>query len=336
MLRSSRAWKNVSETLKPDFHRVLETMLKSRADSTAKKYIRAIKHFFVWCKQKGVNLQFPFSSTTVALYLFELQNSKSSSTLVLNYYALRWFHNFSPNTNCNPLDNGFCKNLIESTKRSKGKPIQKKSPFCPAIIRDIARKLGYEGANLKDLRTAAMCTLAFAGFFRHKELSDIEPKNIEFHTDFIKIFVPQSKTDIYREGNYVYISKTYTDSCPVSILQRYMKKAQIDPESDLKLFRQLTFHKSDSSYSLRSSAISYNRCREIFKECLSKLGHKASAYGLHSLRSGGITAVVQNSNNTVSERILKLHGRWKTDIAKDIYVQENLKKRLGVTNYLGI
>lgn len=91
-----------------------------------------------------------------------------------------------------------------------------------------------------------------------------------------------------------------------------------------------------STYSLKKGALSYTRGREIFQQSLTQLGYQAKDYGLHSLRSGGITAVVQNSNNTVPERIRKLHGRWKTDTAKDMYVQESLAKRLEFSDYLGL
>ena len=47
-------------------------------------------------------------------------------------------------------------------------------------------------------------------------------------------------------------------------------------------------------------------------------------YGLHSLRSGGITSAVRNSSNSIPERLLKIHGRWKSDSAKDMYVEENM------------
>lgn len=79
-----------------------------------------------------------------------------------------------------------------------------------------------------------------------------------------------------------------------------------------------------------------SRCRELFKQALESLGYDAKNYGLHSLRAGGITSVVQNSNNTVPERLLKLHGRWKTDAAKDMYIQETVNKRLQVTEHLGL
>ena len=43
-------------------------------------------------------------------------------------------------------------------------------------------------SNLKDIRIAALCSLAFAGFFRYIELCNIAPNHIEFHSQYIKIF----------------------------------------------------------------------------------------------------------------------------------------------------
>ena len=54
-----------------------------------------------------------------------------------------------------------------------------------------------------------LCTLGFAGFFRFSELSNILCKHIVFLEDHIKIFVPHSKTDVYRQGNFVYIAKPF-------------------------------------------------------------------------------------------------------------------------------
>ena len=36
----------------------------------------------------------------------------------------------------------------------------------------------------------------------------------------------------------------------------------------------------------------------------------------------------------VSDRCLKRHGRWKTDIAKDSYVDDSLEKKLFITKQL--
>ena len=58
---------------------------------------------------------------------------------------------------------------------------------------------------------------------------------------------------------------------------------------------------------------------------------------MHSLCSGGITSVVNNDDSKiVSERLLKLHGRWETDEAKDMYVKEADSSRLSVSLSLGL
>lgn len=255
--------------------------------------------------------------------------------MVLAHAALKWFHSFVPDDGPNPLDNACCKNLIECAKRTRSNPVCKKKPVDPTIIRSIIDRHGSEDASVKDLRIAAICSLGFAGFFRFKELSNIQPKHLAFCNGFVKIFVPESKTDVYREGNYVYIAKLKGKYCPVAILRRYIEAANLDLSSNLPLFRPLV--KTKSGYTLRNAKLSYTRCRELFKTTLKDLGYDPKDYGLHSLRSGGATAVITNNDSkAVSERLLKLHGRWKTDEAKDMYVLESESNRLSVTKYLGI
>ena len=72
----------------------------------------------------------------------------------------------------------------------------KKEPISMELIMKIIGKFASEGASLKDLRFAALCTLGFAGFFRLSELSNILCNHIVFLGDHTKIFVPHSKTDV--------------------------------------------------------------------------------------------------------------------------------------------
>ena len=159
----------------------------------------------------------------------------------------------------------------------------------------IVDRFGAEGASLKDLRIATLTSLGFAGFFRFNELANIQPNHIFFHEDFVKVFVPRSKTDVYREGNYVYFSKLDSNYCPVTALRRYIQAADIDLSSRLPLFRPLT--KRKLGYALRNGKLSYTRCREIFKDALKDVGYDPKDYGLHSLRSGGVTSVVSNDRS---------------------------------------
>lgn len=81
-------------------------------------------------------------------------------------------------------------------------------------------RFGAEGASLKDLRFAVVTFLGFAGFFRFNKLSNIQRNHIFFHDGFINLSI--CKTDVYREGNYVYISKLDSNNCSVAVLSRYM------------------------------------------------------------------------------------------------------------------
>ena len=148
-----------------------------------------------------------------------------------------WLHSFIPDNVQNPLDASICRNFLEAAKRSKTRPIVKKLPVSPDVIRKIVNKFASPNANLKDLRIACLCSLGFKGFFRYNELSNILPVHLEFQTDFVRIFVSQAKKDIYKEGNYVYIKKLNNQFCPVELLQRYIFEAGIDLNSSLALLR---------------------------------------------------------------------------------------------------
>ena len=124
--------------IRPDFHSLFSCFLCSSDDSTAKKYLKEINKFLLWCRTRKIALQLPFSSSVVALYLFGLdQQLRSPAAMVLVHAALKWFHSFVPDDGPNPLDNACCKNLIECAKRTRCNPVHKKKPVDSAIIRSI-------------------------------------------------------------------------------------------------------------------------------------------------------------------------------------------------------
>ena len=157
------------------------------------------------------------------------------------------------------------------------------------------------------------------GFFRYDELSNISTAHLKFCPEYMRAFALRAKNDIYRESNYVYVKRLGNNYCPVALLERYILMGDTNLSSSTALFRPVRLFKSTSEYKLYGGKLSYTRCREIIKDCLKELGLDHKMYGLHSLRSGGATSAVSNNPN-LSERLLKLHGRWKSDTAKDMYV----------------
>ncbi len=141
-------------------------LLKSREDSTAKRYVGDIRAFLKWCRLNNIEVAIPVSAATAAIYMFQLvQKQISAVTLVPIRAALKWFHSFTQSGGPNPLDDSLCTNIIEKTKRNRHSPIVKKTPLTADIIKSVIVAHAYEGASLKDLRIATLCTLGFAGFF---------------------------------------------------------------------------------------------------------------------------------------------------------------------------
>ena len=109
-------------------------------------------------------------------------------------------------------------------------------------------------SELKDLRTALLCVLAFFGeLFRASELKDII-----VNPDHLIIFVSTSKTDQYRNGNQVFIAQTNGHLCPHALLLRYFSLASIHPDSDEYILRSLqASRRGTTAAALASKRLSY-------------------------------------------------------------------------------
>ena len=195
-------WRNVPDKLKERKQVVIKQLLTSRASSTVKRYILEIRKFCCRCQQFGIEVQLPFDCVTIAIYLSQcFQQSNSSASLTLVYSAIKWLHTFVPVSN--PLDNDFCRNILESAKRISGKPVSK-TPLTANIIKRIIDSYAGPQCSLKHLRIATICTLGFAGLLRYCELCNILPSHLNFYYTYMTIFIPCSKTDVYCEGNIVH------------------------------------------------------------------------------------------------------------------------------------
>ena len=183
--------------------------------------------------------------------------------------------------------------------------------------------------SLGDLRLMAACLLGFAAFLRYDELSKLRCEDLVFTPKFLQIKIRSSKTDQYRQGDTVLVARTGKPTCPVSMVECYMAKGGLVGTSGL-LFRPLT---SDGKKLRSNGSLTYSHLRELLLDCLRALGYPADQFGVHSLRAGGATAA---AGSGVPDRLFKRHGRWKSDTAKDGYVEDSVEGRLTVTQDLGI
>ena len=175
----------------------------------------------------------------------------------------------------------------------------------------------------------AACLLGFAAFLRYDELSKLRCEDMVFTSTFLQIKIRSSKTDQYRQGDNVLVARTGRPTCPVSMVERYMAKGELVGKSGL-LFHPLT---SDGKKLRSNGSLTYSRLRELLLDRLQVLGYPPDQFGVHSLRAGGATAA---AGSGVPDRLFKRHGRWKSDTAKDGYVEDSVERRLKVTQDLGI
>ena len=171
-------------------------------------------------------------------------------------------------------------NVLEGGKRMLSKPIIKKEP----ITADIIHKLFNFHKNYLDLynsRSLCMFLLAYAGFFRYKELSNIRMTNIAFYDTHIEILVETSKTDIYRQGNKVVIVRTNTETCPVLFLRRYCTLAGLNLDSSEYIFRSLQYNKSNHKCYISeiNKPLSNTRFRELLLEAVSAIALDKTLFG---------------------------------------------------------
>lgn len=189
-----------------------------------------------------------------------------------------------------------------------------------------------ECTDILVIRDLCMLLLGYSGFLRFSEISELCCNDIIFHEDYFKIKIKKSKTDQYRFGSEIVISKGSTAACPYNMLKRYMSISQQAESSTSYLFRPCFRAGSICKLIYKNKPLSYTRARECILERLRPVAGGLNI-GMHSLRAGGATAA---ANSGVSDRCWKRHGRWKTDSSKDGYVADSLEHRLQVSKNLAL
>ena len=184
-------------------------------------------------------------------------------------------------------------------------------------------------------RDISIALLLFAGFFRFSELAGLTIKDIAISDSHLTIQVTRSKTDQYRKGDEVVIAWSDKVTCPVVNLEKYMSLANIDASkaSSDYLFKPLVKVRSGFKLIEKVKPLSYTRARESIVGLLKEFVPDTTNISLHSFRAGGATAA---ANAQVQDRCWKRHGRWRSDSAKDGYVEDSVDNRLLVSQSLGI
>lgn len=299
----------------------------SRGTQTVKKYTYSFKKWKTYCANNKL-VSLPAQPVCIALYLTEqLDAGASAGTLESMVYSIKWHHGI--NGLDDPTKNTYITNILESAKRMPKTRVSRKDPVTDSMLSELCLKY-IHSTELLVIRDLTMILISYAGFLRYDELSHIRCDEIEIHSDFMRIHLPKSKTDKYREGNEVLIAAGGTNCCPVNMLQRYMSIAKLEIGQQVFLFRPAFKSKECVKLVYKDKPLSYTRAREVIVSRLREVGEGLNL-GLHSMRAGGASKA---ANSNVNDRCWKRHGRWAGDSSKDRYVKDSLEMKLHVSQSL--
>ena len=178
-------------------------------------------------------------------------------------------------------------------------------------------------AILDKIQILTLISLGFTGFLRWNDLSRIKLCDIFFHESFMANFLEQWRNDQYREGTWVYISKSYSKYCPVLLLKRliaYRKHSQ-----NSFLFRKIPH--TIKGVSFCNQKLSYSRALALVRLLLKCIELDVQKYELHSMISVGASLAAALG---VPDRLIMRQGGWKSVLCKDRYINESLPSLLTV------
>ena len=306
-------------------------MEASYAENTWKKYSGAWKRFEAWCVDENIVNIKPCEPLTVALYLSHLELKSSLRGAITGAVeGIRWAHESAGLAS--PTDVPFVKRIYEGAKRISPVNRNKKDPVKIEYVEELLR--GVDQEKLSDLRFAVLLTLSFAGFFRISEILNFRVRDLTFESDAVKFFVRKAKNDQPAEGKFVFVARTPNFTCPIAILEKYLRKARIvDPDDYV-----IAHLKKDSNGAWIGEAktpLSYSRARQILMEKFQPITDKVPEFnfGTHSGRIGGATTAKEAG---VEDRLLDEHGRWKNPQSKNRYIRDSRSKKLAASKSLGL
>ena len=246
--------------------RLQATVLLARAPGTVKMYDRAFRKWKEFALRKQELSYFPANPMHVAVYLQHvLESTRSSASVDTAFYSIKWAHESAGLVS--PTDNPLVNRVRDAGRRILGtKRGNRKEPLSIEILKDIIA--GSDLSNTLQLRNVCLYVLCYAGFFRSEEVTGIRRSHIKFFEDHMIIKVEKSKTDQLRQGDEVVIARSGGSACPVSILQQYLSRLNIDPYSDELIFRQLVKTKSSYKMVSKDKPISYSTFRDHLSKSL--------------------------------------------------------------------
>ena len=251
-----------------------DMVAEGRSVNTRKTYHYSFNQWQKWAVENDCKV-IPAVDVSVAIYLAELVEARANFAKIHGiFFAISYHHRLGNYQD--PCHSPLVRRIYDVAKRTCKKGTNRKELLTAKNLEDMFSVLGGEKPTLSDMRLRSVIVLCFAGFLRFDEASEVKLRDISFESQHMKLFIPGSKGDIYREGNHVRIASTHGKLCPVNTLYKYIDVASLKPEE--YLFRAITVTRKGEYLTKKNSPISYQRIRLLLLETARKAGIDRHAF----------------------------------------------------------
>lgn len=138
--------------------------------------------------------------------------------------AIRWFLKIASQPD--PTSDQAFSLFRRGLKRLRSKPPVRKQPADIGILSKLYDLL-YPSEILADWRDLFLYLLCYAGFLRASEALRLEIRDLDFSiNEGLKLTIRSSKTDRFRMGSTVLISRIPVKLCPVASLQQFLRESR--------------------------------------------------------------------------------------------------------------
>jgi integrase len=181
------------------------------------------------------------------------------------------------------------------------------------------------------MRDRCMIMLAYFAYLRTSEVARMQRQDVEIseeeiegkRTRVLRVYVDSAcKNDVERKGHERLVAEREQRErwCMVRLMETWLKETNERPKEGP------LFPKEDGTF------MSADTPRGRLKKWLQAIGVNApEEYGFHSLRAGAATEAARAG---VEERLIKLHGNWRSDAVR-VYMRAGVKERLQASSVLG-
>ena len=166
-------------------------------------------------------------------------------------------------------------------------------------------------------------SLAYEATLRWDDYKDMVFGDFIVTHEFVRVFLVDTKTDVYKNGQWATFAVSERPNSAYQLLQRLIRVMTTSSSEEVRVNMAnmpIMFRTTIGSFVDASSfKISYNEFLAQLKTACAAVGLDPNLFGTHSLRRGSTTDQFMNG---ISDKVIKLSGRWKSD-AFEKYIDQS-------------